>query len=147
MDRRRRPRQGRPQWGLETPGYQPLNVWAPSVSRHGGVSYLYYSLSSFGGQVSAIGLMTNASFDVTKPADGWRDQGLVLKSSAGDDFNAIDPFRIDASDGRAYLAFGSFWSGIKLSELDSETGKLIRPDKPRIARHPQRRRNRSRLDP
>ena len=37
------------------------------------------------------------------------------------------------TDGRAYLAFGSFWSGIKLSELNPETGKLIRPDTPRIA--------------
>ena len=54
-------------------------------------------------------------------------------SKDGDDFNAIDPFRIDASDGRAYLAFGSFWSGIKLSELNPETGKLMRADTPRIA--------------
>jgi arabinan endo-1,5-alpha-L-arabinosidase len=54
-------------------------------------------------------------------------------SRDGDDFNAIDPFRIDGSDGRAYLAFGSFWSGIKLSELDPESGKLIRADAPRIA--------------
>ena len=54
-------------------------------------------------------------------------------SKEGNDFNAIDPFRIDTSDGRAYLAFGSFWSGIKLSELNTETGKLIRADAPRIA--------------
>ena len=53
-------------------------------------------------------------------------------SKDGDDFNAIDPFRVDASDGRAYLAFGSFWSGIKLGELNPETGKLIRADAPRI---------------
>jgi arabinan endo-1,5-alpha-L-arabinosidase len=57
----------------------------------------------------------------------------VAASRDGDDFNAIDPFRIDASDGRAYLAFGSFWSGIELSELTPETGKLVRPDAPRIA--------------
>ncbi len=77
--------------------------------------------------------MTNASFDPARPGEGWRDQGLVLMSKDGDDFNAIDPFRIDLTDGRAYLAFGSFWSGIKLSELNPETGKLIRPDAPRIA--------------
>jgi arabinan endo-1,5-alpha-L-arabinosidase len=63
---------GAPKWGMDTLGYQPLNVWAPSISRHGGVFYLYYSLSSFGGHVSAIGLMTNASFDPEKP-----DQGLA----------------------------------------------------------------------
>jgi hypothetical protein len=77
--------------------------------------------------------MTNTAFDPLKPREGWRDQGLVLMSRDGDDFNAIDPFRVDSSDGRAYLAFGSFWSGIKLSELNPETGKLIRADAPRIA--------------
>ena len=124
---------GAPKWGLEALGYQPINVWAPSVSRRGAVVSLYYSLSSFGSNASAIGLMTNASFDVTKPADGWRDQGLVAKSNPGDDFNAIDPFRIDVSDGRAFLAFGSFWSGIKLVELDPETGKLLDANGPMIA--------------
>ena len=77
--------------------------------------------------------MTNAAFDPVKPGEGWLDQGMVLMSRHGDDFNAIDPFRIDASDGRAWLAFGSFWSGIKLSRLDPETGKLIAKDAPRIA--------------
>jgi arabinan endo-1,5-alpha-L-arabinosidase len=115
---------GVPKWAGETLGYQPNNVWAPSISRRGATFSVYYCLSSFGGNTSAIGLMTNTSFDVTKPGEGWTDQGLVLMSNAQDDFNAIDPFRIDASNGRAYLAFGSFWSGIKLSELDPETGKL-----------------------
>ena len=62
----------------------------------------------------------------------WTDRGLVLKSDPRDDFNAIDPFRIDLSDGRAFLAFGSFWSGIKLRELDPATGKLIPEDTPMI---------------
>lgn len=48
---------------------------------------------------------------------------MVLRSRAGDDFNAIDPFRIDTG-GKAYLAFGSFWQGIRLVELDPETGQV-----------------------
>ena len=124
---------GVPKWGVEALGYQSINVWAPSVSRRDGAASLYYSLSSFGSNASAIGLMTNASFDVMKPADGWRDQGLVLRSKPGDDFNAIDPFRIDGSDGRAFLAFGSFWSGIKLVQLDPQTGKLLSENKQTIA--------------
>ncbi len=124
---------GVPKWAIKTLGYQPINVWAPSISRRGEIFYLYYALSSFGGNASAIGLMTNRSFDPARPGEGWADQGLVLASSARDDFNAIDPFRIDLSDGRAFLAFGSFWSGIKLRQLDPETGKLIRPDTPTIA--------------
>src|SRR3984885_12027954 len=125
--------EGPPAWARAALGFKPSNVWAPSISRRGQTVFLYYCLSSFGHNTSAIGLMTNASFDPLKPGEGWRDQGLVLMSRDGDDFNAIDPFRIDTSDGRAYLAFGSFWSGIKLSELNPETGKLIRMDAPRIA--------------
>ena len=125
--------QGPPAWAQAALGFTPVTVWAPSISRRGGTVFLYYCLSSFGHNTSAIGLMTNASFNPAKPGEGWRDQGLVLMSKDGDDFNAIDPFRVDVSDGRAYLAFGSFWSGIKLSRLDPDTGKLIQPDAPRIA--------------
>ncbi len=124
---------GVPKWALDALGYQPINIWAPSISRRGGTFLLYYALSAFGGNASAIGLMTNASFDPLKPGDGWQDQGLVLKSNPRDDFNAIDPFRIDLSDGRAFLAFGSFWSGIKLRELNPATGKLVEDDTPTFA--------------
>ena len=124
---------GVPAWAQEALGYRPNTIWAPSVSRRDGVVFLYYALSTFGGNASAIGLMTNGAFDVAAPALGWQDQGLVLKSDPRDDFNAIDPFRIDLSDGRAFLAFGSFWSGIKLRELNPETGKLIRSDTPTFA--------------
>jgi arabinan endo-1,5-alpha-L-arabinosidase len=124
---------GPPDWAQAALGFRPRNVWAPSISRRGRTVFLYTCLSSFGGNTSAIGLMTNTAFDPLKPDEGWQDQGLVLRSKEDDDFNAIDPFRIDASDGRAYLAFGSFWSGIKLSELDPETGKLIDASAPSIA--------------
>jgi arabinan endo-1,5-alpha-L-arabinosidase len=124
---------GPPAWAEATLGFKPLNVWAPSISRRRGTFFLYYCLSSFGHNTSAIGLMTNTSLDPLKPGEGWQDQGMVLMSREGDDFNAIDPFRIDASDGRAWLAFGSFWSGIKLSELNPETGKLIGANAPFIA--------------
>jgi arabinan endo-1,5-alpha-L-arabinosidase len=116
---------GVPNWSQQVLGFKPQNIWAPSNSRHGDIFNLYYSLSSFGARTSAIGLMTNASFDPAKPGQGWQDQGLVLKSDERDDFNAIDPFRIDTSDGRAFLSYGSFWSGIKLRQLDPETGKLL----------------------
>ena len=124
---------GVPAWAKEALGYRPVNVWAPSVSRRDGTVFLYYALSTFGGNASAIGLMTSDAFDVAAPAANWTDRGLVLKSDPRDDFNAIDPFRIDVSDGRAFLAFGSFWSGIKLRELDPATGKLIRDDAPTVA--------------
>ena len=124
---------GPPEWAAAVLGFQALNVWAPSISRRGGTYFLYYCLSGFGDNASAIGLMTNTVFDPAKPSEGWRDQGMVVLSKHGDDFNAIDPFRIDASDGRACLAFGSFWSGIKLNELNPDTGKIVRDEAPRIA--------------
>ena len=123
---------GLPKWVTKELGYKPTNIWAPSISRRGDTFYLYYSLSTFGVQASAIGLMTNSAFEVTHPGEGWQDQGLILKSNAKSDFNAIDPFRIDTSDGRAFLSFGSFWSGIKLRELDPVSGQLIAPDTPTI---------------
>ncbi len=58
---------GLPKWVRQTLGYQPPNIWAPSVSRHGDRFNLYYSVSSFGINTSAIGLMTNDAFDPQKP--------------------------------------------------------------------------------
>lgn len=121
---------GLPKWVREELGYQPENIWAPTVSKHGDSWNLYYSVSSFGINTSAIGLMTNPALDPDKPGEGWIDQGLVLRSNARDNWNAIDPWRIDVSDGRAFLAYGSFWDGIKMRELDPATGKLIAPDTP-----------------
>ena len=80
--------QGPPAWAQAALGFTPLNVWAPSISRRGGTVFLYYCLSSFGHNASAIGLMTNAAFNPAKPGEGWRDRGLVLMSKDGDDSNA-----------------------------------------------------------
>jgi len=53
---------------------------------------------------------------------------LVLESHAEDDFNAIDPNLGIDTQGRAWLAFGSFWSGIKMRRIDRKTGKLSTED-------------------
>ena len=115
---------GMPDWVEAELGFLPPNIWAPSVFEKQGTHYLYYSVSSFGKNTSAIGLMTNPSLDIADPTAGWTDQGMVLRSSAGDNFNAIDPWRID-SGGKAWLAYGSFWDGIRLVELDPQTGMVL----------------------
>jgi arabinan endo-1,5-alpha-L-arabinosidase len=115
---------GIPAWVQPALGVKPPNLWAPSVSVHGGTYYLYYAASIFGMNLSAIGLMTNPHLDPAHPGDGWTDRGLVLKTGITDKFNAIDAFRIDTPDGRAWLSFGSYWDGIKLRELDPASGKL-----------------------
>lgn len=115
---------GMPAWIVSELGFTPRNIWAPSLFEKGGTHYLYYSASSFGHNDSAIGLMSNAALDPTRPTEGWVDQGLVVRSRDGDSFNAIDPFRTDVGD-RAFLSLGSFWDGIRLLELDPASGKPL----------------------
>lgn len=120
---------GIPAWIRTELGYDPSNIWAPSISQSGGVTYLYYSASTFGSQDSLIGLMTNAAFDPVRPAEGWTDAGMVIRSRKGDSFNAIDPFRIDDA-GDSWLVFGSWWDGIRLIPLDRVTGLRLGDGEP-----------------
>lgn len=110
-----------PEWVREAvPGVGDL--WAPDISEHDGRFFLYYSASTFGSNRSAIGLATNLTLDPDNPDYEWRDEGLVIASDTPDDYNAIDPNLVVDGD-QAWLAFGSFWSGIKLVEMNLETGK------------------------
>ncbi|MGH8220459.1 MAG: arabinan endo-1,5-alpha-L-arabinosidase [Steroidobacteraceae bacterium] len=97
-------------------------LWAPDISFFDGQYYLYYACSTFGSNRSVIGLATNTTLDPAESGYRWQDRGLVLESHPGDDFNALDPNRIGERSGRHWLAFGSFWSGLKLIELDPKSG-------------------------
>lgn len=107
--------------------------WAPDVMRVGERHLLYYSVSSFGDMESAIGLATTPTLNPEDPEFGWTDHGSVVRSHEGGDFNAIDPAVFQDDDGRLWLAFGSHWSGLKLVELDPETGKRLNPDAPLVS--------------
>lgn len=97
------------------------NLWAPELIEHEGTWYLYYAASTFGSNHSVIGLATNTTLEPTDQAYGWVDRGPVLASKTSDDFNAIDPAVIDV-DGTPWMAFGSFWSGIRMVELEWPSG-------------------------
>ncbi len=112
----------KPAWITDKLGSIP-NLWAPDISFFGGLWHLYYAGSSFGSNNSVIGLATTPTLDPASPRYHWTDQGLVFQSTSSDDFNAIDPSLVTASDGAKWLVFGSFWSGIKLLKLDAATGK------------------------
>jgi arabinan endo-1,5-alpha-L-arabinosidase len=120
-----------PHWVRETiPANRRGNdFWAPDVVRVGDRYFLYYSVSSWGKNTSAIALATNRTLDPADPDYRWVDEGVVVRSEAGrDDFNAIDPAPVIDVDGRMWLAFGSFWGGIKMVELDPATGRRVSPD-------------------
>lgn len=105
-----------PSWITTSDSAHPNDLWAPDISFFHGTYHLYYAASTFGSNTSCIGHATTAS-----PANNaWIDQGPVICSSSSDDWNAIDPAAFVDADGNAWLALGSFWSGLKLIPLDAD---------------------------
>ena len=104
-------------------------AWAPDISYYNGKYHLYYSVSTFGKNNSAIGLVTNKTLDPNSPEYKWEDRGMVVRSTQGkDDWNAIDANLIFKDKRNVWLCWGSFWSGIKMRRVDFETGKLSTED-------------------
>lgn len=104
------------------------HIWAPDIQHHNGKFYLYYSVSGFGKNASGIGVTVNKTLDPAAPDYRWEDQGMLLQSVPGrDDWNAIDANLIEDGKGSAWMAFGSFWSGLKLVKLDDNRTRLAEP--------------------
>ncbi|HEY3268889.1 MAG TPA: arabinan endo-1,5-alpha-L-arabinosidase [Armatimonadota bacterium] len=111
-----------PEWAKkEIP--EATSVWAPDISYYGGRYRLYYTVSRFGTNTSFIGLATNRALDPASKEYAWKDAGMVIRSTAPNDYNAIDANLVDAGGGKYALSFGSYWRGIELVDLDPETGK------------------------
>jgi arabinan endo-1,5-alpha-L-arabinosidase len=108
------------------PGFNST-FWAPDVVHVNDKYHLYYSVSTFGSQVSAIGLATSPTLNPADPNYGWSDQGMVIQSQVGSPYNTIDPGIFLNTDGRMWMTFGSYWNGIYLTELDPTTGKRKSP--------------------
>jgi arabinan endo-1,5-alpha-L-arabinosidase len=117
-----------PAWAVAAiPGFKG-HIWAPDISFHDGTYYLFYSISAFGKNTSCIGLATNTTLNPTDPKFKWTDHGKVVQSVPGRDlWNAIDPNLIRDENGEPWLAFGSFWSGLKLVKLSKD---LKQPNQP-----------------
>jgi len=100
------------------------SLWAPDVLYFNGTYHLYYAASTFGSQTSCIGLATTTDL----AGNRWTDGGSVVCSGAGKtNYNAIDPHVFfDGVDGSTlWMVLGSFWTGIKIIELNPKTGKPI----------------------
>ena len=106
-------------WRNYVPAHNGIDVWAPDVREYNGRTWLYYAISSFGKNTSMIGLASAPSIE----SGQWRDDGLVIRSTSSNNYNAIDPDLVIAKDGAPWLVFGSFWDGIKLTRLNPETMK------------------------
>ena len=111
-----------PSWTTNTIRENRGYFWAPDIVHLKSGYFVYYSVSSWGKRNSALGLVANPTLDPADPAYHWTDRGLVVRTTETDDHNAIDPSVMLDKDGRLWLAFGSYWTGIKLLELDPETG-------------------------
>ncbi|QDI71238.1 arabinan endo-1,5-alpha-L-arabinosidase [Streptomyces calvus] len=116
--------------------------WAPDLFWRDGRYWLYYAVSSWGTNHSAIGVATSR----TGLPGTWTDHGKAFSSETTDHWNAIDPAVVRA-DGRLWMTFGSYWTGIRMVELDPATGRAIegatvhhlatRPDEPYAVEGPE----------
>jgi len=121
-----------PAWAASAvPGYDPGNWnWAPDIAYFNGKYHLYYSVSEWGTIDSAIGLFTSSS--LITPS--WADQGKVVQSDAlghtdvntdTTSYNCIDPSILVDTNGSVWMSFGSYSSGILITQLDPTTGKRM----------------------
>ena len=117
-----------PEWIITALGLKPRSLWAPDVSYFNGKYYLYYAGSRFGTNNSVIGLAANITLDPTSPNYKWVDEGQVIRSTSSDNWNAIDPCLSFDTQNNPWLAFGSFWDGIKMRRIDARSGKLSSAD-------------------
>jgi arabinan endo-1,5-alpha-L-arabinosidase len=93
---------------------------APDITRIGNLYYLLYTVSKFGSQESAIGYATSTSMDV----GSWTDHGATgVASRKGSPYNAIDG-NLVVSGGRTYMAYGSFWQNLHISQVSIGDGSM-----------------------
>lgn len=118
-----------PQWAVDAIPSFKGHIWAPDISYHNGMYYLYYAVSAFGKNTSCIGLATNTTLNTSSKDYKWEDHGKVIQSVPGRDmWNAIDPNEIDDEQGNHWLTFGSFWNGMKLVKLSNDLTSVAQPE-------------------
>ena len=100
------------------------DIWAPDISYFNGQYHLYYAVSVYGSNYSAVGLATNATLDQNDPNYKWVDQGEMFYSDPNVTWNAIDPNIYIDTDNKVWMTFGSYLTGIYQHEIDPATGRF-----------------------
>ena len=92
------------------------DLWGPDISLIGDTYFLYYSVSVFGSQLSAIGVATSTTMDVGT----WTDHGSTgVTSNSSVTYNAIDGNLMQLPGGGNQLNFGSFYGDIQAIAMSS----------------------------
>lgn len=116
-----------PPWTEEIVEGGRYHLWAPDITYHNGNYYLYYSVSAFGRNTSAIGVLSNPTLHPDDPEFEWTDHGQVVRSVPGRDlWNAIDPNIVFDDEGTPWMTFGSFWLGMKLVRMNDNMIEIDR---------------------
>lgn len=128
-----------PEWTQKAlPGFNN-HIWAPDIIYYQGEYHLFYACNAMPGKPhAAIGHATNPTLDPDSPDFKWTDHGKIIQSVLGRDlWQAIDPNIIVDEEGTPWMAFGSFWDGIKLVKLTDDMSSLTWPQEwHSIARRP-----------
>ncbi len=119
-----------PEWiSKALPKYRGNSMWAPDITFHNGMYYLYYAVSAFGKNTSCIGVAVNKTLDSSSADFRWIDKGKVIQSVPGRDmFNAIDANLAFDNAGTPWMDFGSFWGGIKLVKMNKDLLSVAQPE-------------------
>lgn len=97
------------------------DIWAPDIVKVGDEYRLYCSNSTWGVRQSCIFLAV-----ADNPEGPFIPRGCVLKTTDKMPVNAIDANIItDVKTGEMYMAYGSFWGGCYLLQLDPKTGLAV----------------------
>ncbi|CAG8153171.1 hypothetical protein PENNAL_c0099G04916 [Penicillium nalgiovense] len=103
---------------IDLPGRDDL--WAPDAQLVNDLYNVYYTVSTFGSQDSAIGVATSPTME----PGSWTDHGSTgIRSSASKSYNAIDANLLN-DGGSYYMNFGSFWHDIYQAPMNSAATKV-----------------------
>lgn len=116
---------GLPWWKNDIPEHKG-HIWAPDIHYRDGKYHLYYSVSAWMNFNSSIGYATNTTLNPKDPDYKWMDHGQVISfKNGGVGVNVIDPNVFIEKNGKVWLLYGSYQSGLRMVELNPKTGKLF----------------------